>query len=170
MGTDSKQKLSKILDIAEAISVVGENSLLEGTVSYRLGRLGDYTKAPLKLYTKMREEKRKAIHEKQKALQKETVGASEEVKREKSLEIQSLNEQFNTEVEAILEQEEQISIPNLKLSDFLAKEERKTFETIGKNEDERKVEVIIKPGQALVPVRFFVLMGELIVDDKDALK
>jgi hypothetical protein len=170
MGTETKYPFEKILRISNAVALVGDNSLLEGTIAYRLGRLGDYTNAPAKHYNKLREAKRKEILAKQDDWKKKKIGATEAQKAEFDVEVAKLDDEFNDALQGLLDQEEEIKVPSFKLSDFLAKEEKKNFETVGKGEDQRKVEIIIKPGQALVPVRFFQLMGDIIVDDKDALK
>lgn len=171
MGTEQELPLSRILEIAEGVSLIGDNALLDGIITYRLGRLADYTKAPIKEYNKLRELKRKEILEKQRELQKKMKAADEDGKRELSMDIQGLSNSFNGEENiTLLEQLEPIKIPELKLSDFLAKEERKIPHKVGVNEDQRTVELVLKPGQSLVPVKFFALMGDVIKDDKEALK
>lgn len=170
MGTESKLPFDKILRISNAVALVGDNSLLEGTIAYRLGRLGDYTTGPAKQFNKLKEAKRKELAAKQDDLKKQMVGATDATKEDLKNQIAKFDDEYNDAVQAMLDLEEEMKVPSFKLSDFLAKEEKKTFETVGKGEDQRKVEVVIKPGQSLVPVRFYQLMGDIIADDKDALK
>lgn len=169
MGTEQELPLARIIEIAEGISLIGDNALLDGVVTYRLGRLADFTKTPVKGYNKQREVRRKEILEKQREIQKKMKSADDDGKREFSMDIQGLNNDFNEEIDKLLEQKESIKIPEFKLSDFLAKEERKIPQKVGANEDQRMIETVLKPGQSLVPVKFFAMMGDIIVDDKQAL-
>lgn len=169
MGTEQELSLSRIIEIAEGISLVGDNTLLDGVITYRLGRLADYTKSPVKGYNKQREAKRREFLEKQREAQKKMKSADEDTKRELSMDIQDLTNSFNEEVDKLLEQKESLKIPEFKLSDFLAKEERKIPQKVGQNEDQHTIETVLKPGQSLVPVKFFAMMGDVIADDKNAL-
>jgi len=170
MGTEEKKPLGRIIEIASAVDLVGQNSSLDATVSYRLGRLGDYCKSPVKLYSKLREEARKEIATKQKKLVAELEGASDAQKREINIKINELTTEFSEKDRELKEQEEAIKIPKFKLSEFIAKEDTKRKETHRNQQGESKeVDIQVKSGQALVPVEFFSLMGDLIEDDKSAM-
>lgn len=170
MGNSQELELRRIFELAEAVSLVGDNSLLDAKIVYRLGRLGDYCKSPVRVGQKEQEKKRRLIVEQQREIQAKNSSATEEERKKNQTEIAKLNEKFSDEIDALFEQKETISVPEFKLSDFMAKEEKKVVRKIGKGEDQRDVEIVIKPGEILVPVRFFTLMGEFVIDDKDAMK
>lgn len=170
MGNSQELELRRIFELAEAVSLVGDNSLLDAKIVYRLGRLGDYCKSPVRVGQKEQEKKRRVIVEEQRKIQAANTSATEEERKKNQVEISKLNEKYTDEIDALFEQKETVNVPEFKLSDFMAKEEKKIIRKVGKGEDQRDVEVTIKPGEILVPVRFFTLMGEFVIDDKDALE
>lgn len=171
MGTEQEKPLHTILQYAEATNLVGTNDFLDGTIAYRLGRLNDFCKAPARSYRKAAEKMRKETYEAQRELEKKMKGATDDDKRTISLDIQKLSDEMNEKTSELLDQTEKIKIPEFKLSDFIAKEDRKVKQEMVEPDGSKKIgEVNIKSGQTLVPTKFFSLMGDAIIDDKEALK
>lgn len=151
--------LERIAEIAEAITLVGDNKYLDGRVSFRLGRLGDSCKSPYKYY----------IREKDKIMKWERDERKKKIEDCKKVNTDEANKQLLNDLNdlyiertekhnALLDQHpEKINLPELNLSDFIAKTE------IIEEQDNKKI--TIKVGQTLVPTRFFTLMGDLINED-----
>lgn len=164
--------LSQIVDLSNAVDLVGDSALLGGTVTYRLGRLGDFVSGPVKKARKAQEKLLTEIREKQDPLLEKLNKLEDKNSPEAVLltkEIQALNLQFAESVEKIMEEKEEISIPELKLDMFIAEEDTVKTETITEKDVEgkdipKKIQIKIKKGQSLVPVRFFKLMGNFIVE------
>lgn len=165
--------LEKIINLTAAVEVIANNQELEGNISYWLGRLGDCCASPLKHYEKERMKIARGIQKKQEPLQSEfrkldKVKDSEKC-QEINAEIQKLNEEYGEEVEKLQQLTEKIKIPSFKMSDFIAKDDTTKIEEVreaptkeGEQPTTRKIEIKIKKGQSLVPIRFFKFMGEYI--------
>lgn len=118
MENNQKLTIERIHQIYEAIESVKENDKIDFKVAYRLGRLSDAAKSIVKNYENQREKLRQVLVEKQIKLKKEMDKAQESRKMELELEIRELNEQFVKQLNELVEIEEEISLPKLKLSDF----------------------------------------------------
>jgi hypothetical protein len=163
--------IEKVLEISAAVDLVSSNDTLDGRVSYWLGRLGDYCSAPIKVFNKEKDKIQKQVVEKQEPLTVEVAKLDKEKDKNKIVDLNSqinkLNEEFTDKIKALLEQEEDMIIPDFKLADFTAKEDTVRLDKVEEldekgNKVTKKIEVKIKKGQSLVPVRFYKLMGEYI--------
>lgn len=160
----------RVLEISRAVDMVGDNTLLDAKVAYRLGRLGDNCKSPLKTYQKKLTSTQTEIADKQRDLQKDLSAKSEDERKKNMIEVEKLNEEYNKVATSLLEETEKLDIPKFQLSNFMAAADKKIVRAVGKGEDSRNTEIVYKPGDLLVPVQFFSLMGDLIEDDKEAMK
>ncbi len=151
--------IERIVEIAEAMTLIGDNKYLDGKISFRLGRLGDHCKPAYKHYVKERDkilkwerdERKKKIDECKKV-------NTDEANKGLLNDLNDLHIEKTEKINLLLDQvPEEIQIPELPLSDFIAKTE------IKEEQDNKKI--FIRVGQTLVPIRFFTLMGDLIIDD-----
>lgn len=160
------KKVSRILDINAAVSLVGDNKYLDGVVAFKLGMLGDYTKSVVEAYVKERDKLFKEGQRKIKLINDSLKNdTSEENRARKDAEGNAINDSAQEQLNTLGEQDEDIKIPLLKLSDFIAKSD--VTELVAGKDGSLESKVIIKTGQALVPVKFFTLMGDIIIDDKN---
>ncbi len=137
MGTPQKLKLEKIVDVFEAIKLVGDLKL-EFAVSYRLGRLQDKCKSILRVYEEVQAKLQAEYSGKAQEFTSQMEGKSDEEKTALNNEVRKLNNEFVAEMNKILQIEEEVPVPDFKLKDF-------------ENKD--------------VPVKFFSMMGELIKEE-----
>lgn len=144
MGEPKVLTIQRIGNINQACASVGDNDALEATIAYRLGRLADYTDSVVRRMQKTHQEK---LKEYRKRIEK----MDEDSKR-------IATEKFTEEVQALNDQTEEVKIPEFKYSDFVSKLD---IEVGGKQ---------IRVGQALVPIKFFSLMGDIIKDDQGLVK
>lgn len=140
MGDPKELTIQTIANINAACAAIGDNEAIDATIGYRIGRLADYSDRIIKTAQKEQQKKTAAFRER---ILKMT-------DQEKTVE----SDKFNKEISDLMETTELLSVPEFNYSDFVAK----TDMTVGKRE--------YKSGQLLVPVKFFSLMGELIIDDK----
>jgi hypothetical protein len=150
-STPTELRVERIVEINSAIAIVGDMDMLSGEVAYRLGRLGEWSAAIAKLVNK---EKTKLIN------QWKTEMKSPNTTPERKAEIQRI---VDARMDAIYDLKETIEIPELKLSDFVAKTDC-TIKT--RNQDGSTESKEVKEGQMLAPQAFFSIMGDLIKDDK----
>jgi hypothetical protein len=123
--------VEEIININEAVTSIAEKETLSATTAYRLGRLKKYAEGVMKEFNKA---KNKKIEDYNKAIAR--IGITEDQKLD-------LRNRLQHEVDELLEVAEQITVPELKLSDFT---------------DDN--------GKLLVPQKFLSLMGQVIEDDK----
>ena len=135
MGTDQKMKLDKIINIFEGIKAVEDNSKLDFTISYRLGRLSDSCRSIIRTYERVQNKLKSETNEKIVALRGKWDEKTDEEKAAISKEVKALNDEFMGKIDDLMEQEEDIKVPELKLKDFEGKD---------------------------VPVKFFGLLGDVI--------
>jgi len=138
-----KLSIQKIANINQACALVGDNDVLDSKVAYRIGRLGDFSESIIKRMQKIQQKKINTFRE-----ANEKLTDAEKAKA---------NDKLTEEMNQLLEEEEEITIPPFKYSDFIADEDIKVH---GKE---------FKKGQLLVPVKFFSLMGDTVVDDEKLL-
>lgn len=150
MGTSEKMKIHRIMNIGDAISLIDDINYLPAKIAYRLGRLGDHCSSVIKPVSKLEQNARKKAINEQNEFRKGFDSLSDEEKEEVKKKIATSNEEFVNYSESLMDQEEEIKIPDLKLSDFTAESEIKLKDRT------------IKAGETLVPVKFFKLMGEII--------
>lgn len=135
--------IQRIVNINAACASIGDNEALEANIAYRIGRLADWSESIVKSAARQRDKKAAA--------------ARKEFASLKDADKIAANDKLTEELNALVDQTETISIPELKYSDFVAKTDKK----VG-NRD-------YKAGEVLVPVKFFSLMGDLIQDDQKVL-
>jgi hypothetical protein len=175
MSEESKQEgkitLDRLLELSLAVELVSANDTLDGKTSYWLGRLGDFCNPAIKTLNKNKDRIGKDITEKQEPLLNELNKLDKERDRIKiadlTTDIQKLNDKYTEEVKALGEQLEDIKIPEFKLSQFIATEDTSRIDKVEEVNEKgdkitKKIEVRIKKGQSLVPVKFYRLMGEYI--------
>lgn len=142
---EKQLKVSKVLSIHEAVTAVEANEKLTGRVSYQLGRLGDATSVIVRRFQTERAKIALEIQAKQEPFIKQAKEAQakkqDTVVVSVNLELDKLNKEFDGRLDILLDVEEEVRVPEFKSSDFIGKD-----------------------GESLVPVKFFKLMGELIVE------
>ena len=158
MGEKTKVTLERIIEINDAVLTAADCSLLDSKIAWRAGMLADSCKSPIKVYNKIVAANKKKFIADQKVKQKELIGKSDEEKKVVVEALQGLIDKYNEQDEALLADLVEIEIPEFKLADFTAKEELRSVHRV----KDKDVEVVVKAGQTLVPVRFFALMGSLI--------
>lgn len=142
----------RIIEISTAIDIIGGTDALDGTTGYKLGRLKKTCEAIAKIFQSIREAE-------QKKYAKELDSKSTSKERKKQI-VDAMNDKMR-EIEVL---EEEIKVPEIKLSEFIAKTDRTVkFPLEGGKSETRE----IKEGQMLVSQVFFNLMGEIIIDDKN---
>lgn len=142
----------RIIEISTAIDIIGSTDALDGTTGYKLGRLKKTCEAIVKIFQSIRETE-------QKKYAKELDSKSTSKERKKQI-VDLMNEKMR-EIEVL---EEEIKVPEIKLSEFIAKSDRTVKFPLGEGKSETRE---VKEGQMLVSQVFFNLMGEIIVDDKN---
>lgn len=150
MGTPTKLTVERIIEISSAIDLIGESNALTSTTAYRLARLKKWAESIAKLYYKERE---RAVNE----FRDELNDSKTEPERK-----QKINEIINDKLTELLELEEEIKIPEFKLSDFTAKDKTKVSE---KDKDGKTTEREVQAGQMLLSQKFFNMMGDIIQDE-----
>jgi hypothetical protein len=161
--TERELEVSRIVEISEAVAIAGDNKHLDGTVSYRVGRLGDFCKLIVRSYTKQRDRLIREAREKERILREKYKNGSPEEKVKANEEIVDISEKLTDALDSLATQVEKIRVPELKLSEFIAKND--ITEIIIKD-GVSDAKIIAKTGQSLLPIRFFTLMGDVVVDDK----
>lgn len=147
-----KLTVLRIVEISTGVEVIGNTDALDGTTGYKLGRLKKICESIVKIANTIRDDE-------QKKYSKELV--SKDTKPERRQEIANL---INDKMKAVELIEEEINIPDLKLSEFIAKTDRTVKFPIGEGKTETRE---IKEGQMLVPQVFFSLLSDIIQDDKN---
>lgn len=132
MYETSKLTVEEIVGINTAIDAIGDKENLSATVSYRLGRLKKWAESITKEFNKS---KNKAVDLYNKEIVNKKLTDDQRVERRRKL---------DQELEDLLEQVEEVKIPELKLSDFCDENNKIT-----------------------VPQKFIVALGDLIKDDKE---
>lgn len=162
MGDGQKLTLNRINRIATGVQVIGDNSLLEGKIAYRVGLLGDYCATPLKRLEKQTQELiRKSNGDRASLIESKTGDPLKDGILEGKVGI--MNNELSIAISDLGDEEIEIKVPELKMSDFIAKEEiKQVIKTKDKDGVDKNEVVVIKAGQALVPVRFFQMLGDLI--------
>lgn len=156
MATDKqKVKVERLMQYSAAITSLGDMDMLEGGVAYQLGRFGDYCNSFVKLVEK---EKTRLIMKYRDEIK------SENTTSERKTEIQNI---INRRMDQIGDLEETVELPSFKLSDFIAKSDKKSTIKYADGGTETKE---FKEGQQMVPVSFFTRMGGCIKDDKTSTK
>lgn len=163
MEVNEGLKVGRVIEISTAIALIGDNDFLDGVVASRCGRLANRFMGVVKEYNKSKEKIQKEGRERQKALlEKMKEIGTDEAKRECSQQIQDISIEVQEKISALEEDNAEVDpkFPDLKLSDFIAKSDI--------NREQNGEKIYIKTGQSLVTVKFFVLMGDLIKDDKNS--
>lgn len=166
MSQPRKLKIDRILEISEAVELIGENRYLEGTTAYRIGILGDYCKPFVKAFVKERDKIVQDTRKRQRAIAEPVrEQATMEAKIKANEDVSSLVEEMNDKLNELTSTEEEIKIPLLRLSEFIAKAD---ITDVFVKDGVPDTKVVVKAGHTMVPTRFFTLMGDIIVDDKNA--
>lgn len=160
--TEREFEANRIIEIGEGVALIGDVKYLDGTTSYRTGRLGDFCKPIVRSFAKERDKMVRDAREKERKIRERVKDASAEEKSKANDEISDIVSKLNEELDSLSTQIEKIRVPELKLSSFIAKAD---ITEITKDGDAK---VVVKAGQSLVPVKFFTLMGDVIIDDKEA--
>jgi seryl-tRNA synthetase len=137
MGTEQKMKLDRIINLFEGVKVVEDNTKIDFTISYRLGRLSDSARSIIRTYERKQSKLKIETNEKIQALRKGMDTKTDEEKAVISKEVKELNDEFMAKIDNLMEEEEKIEIPLFSAKDFEGKD---------------------------VPVKFFSLMGDVIKD------
>jgi len=165
MSQPHKLKIDRILEISEAVELIGENRYLEGTTAYKIGILGDYCKPFVKAFTKQRDKIVQETRKRQRTISEPVRGqGTTDAKMRANEEISTLVEDMNDKLNELTAAEEDIKIPVLKLSEFIAKAD---ITDVFVKDSVSDTKVVVKAGNTLVPTKFFTLMGDIIIDDKN---
>jgi len=160
-----KLSLERILDVNEGLNIVENYTDLPQKDTYWLGRLADSCASKIKAYNKLVNTLREEIGARQKPAldlynkieDKNSVDAKELLDK-----INLLNKEFSDKHNSILDIEEEVNHIQFALSAFIAKEDITRVET----KNEVKVETTIKKGQSLVPMKFYKLLGDFIIESE----
>lgn len=165
MSNARKFTIDRIIEIGEAVAVIGDNRYLEGTTAYKVGMLGDYCKPFIKNFVKERDRIVQGTKRKQKAIMDPVKDqATEDAKVRANEDVAQLIQEMQAQLNALSNAEEEIKVPLLKLSEFIAKSDvTDVFVKDGLPE----TKIVIRSGHTLVPTKFFTLMGDVIIDDKN---
>lgn len=161
--TESKTiKVETIVQHHNAIASLGDMDMLEGAVAFSLGNYGSYCVKIAKMLKK--EEQRLLLKYKDELRSNHTTSERKN----------KITEIINIRLDSINNTQETIDVPKFKLSDFIAKTDKKStiiYEGSKDGKSESRTEIKeFKEGQQLVPVSFFVRMAECIEDDKNSNK
>lgn len=165
MSKIQKFKVDRIIEIGEGVASVGENRYLDATTAFKIGMLGDACKPVVKNFARERDKLLAEARRKQKAIidpVKEQ--ATNEARIKANEEVAILAQETSDKINEMSQQEEEIKVPSLKLSEFIAKAD---ITDVFVKDGVPETKVVIKAGQSLVPVKFFTALGDLITDDKD---
>ena len=154
LGKATKLTVRTIFQIYNAGNSILAIDYLDGNVSYKIGRLFKQAEAIVKEATRARELNNKNyLKDLKTAKEEEKVG---------------LLELLNDKNRAIEDNEEDIGIPEIKLSELICEKDFKTVVKITGQDNKEYSEVKeFRKGQTLVPQMFFNLMGELIIDNQN---
>jgi histidinol dehydrogenase len=168
VSNESAQKkvwtVGEVLDIAKGVQVLDSNVDVAPNIAFRVGKLGGYCKS---VQTRVEKEQTKVVNNfnKERGLligKKEEKDFSQEVKDQ----LTELANKMQEDLKLIQEEEvEEFKTVELKLSDFIAKEEvKRLVSTTDKDGVVKNEWLIIKAGGLLVPTGFFRYMGDMIKD------
>lgn len=129
--------LEKIIEINEAIKSIDGNQKIDSKTAYQLAKLFDKCKSYIQAYEKTRDTLFKKYSEEAKQLNPDNKELPEKDQADLKLKIAGINSKMNDELMTIVRTEETIDIYDFKFADFDGKE---------------------------VPVKFFLLMGDIIQD------
>lgn len=171
--TKHKLTLERIMELSNAVETVATNDRLSGKTSYWLGRLGDFCSGPLRTFKLGQEKALQKIKPEQDKLLKDLksldlVKDRPEIDRI-NREIGELTIQYTDLLKELNTQEEQLDVPDFKMAEFIADRDIVYTETLKDIDKEgkpitRKIELTIKKGNSLVPIKFFKLMGEYVTE------
>lgn len=153
MKEDLKKRIltiDRIVEIDSGIQQAAECDFLDSRVSYRLSRLQGWCTSVVK--TVQREQARLTI------ARTDIQSLDKEIRDE-------IVSRSNQAINELMEIEEEIPVPEFKLSDFTA---RQDMEVNIRDREGKITRKKIDKGQAMMPQGFFNLMGDLIIDDLDA--
>jgi hypothetical protein len=157
-----KLQISKIQKINAAIDLIKDNSDLDSKISYRLGRIGDSAESVLNRLQKAQTKLINEYNKQRLALIGKT--KQEDLEQEVIDKITELSNKLNEDVANLKDEEDEINVVELKLSDFVAKEDIKKFVEVKDGDKTKTVEQVIKKDSNLVSIEFFKLMGDLIAE------
>lgn len=165
MSQTRKLTVDRIIEIGEAVAMIGDNRYLEGTTAYKVGMLGDYCKPFIKNFVKERNKIVQEAKRKQKAIIDPVKDqATSDAKAKANEDVAQLMQEMQERLNDLSTTEEDVKIPQLKLSEFIAKAD---ITDVFVKDGIPETKVVVKSGHTLVPTKFFTLMGDIIIDDKN---
>lgn len=168
MSQVRKLKIDRILEISEAVELIGENRYLEGTTAYKVGILGDYCKPFVKVFIKERDRIIKDAQKRQRIISEPVrEQATAEARARVNEEVSALSQEAQEKLDNLATAEEEIKVPFLKLSEFIAKSD---ITDVFAKDGVQDTKIVVKSGHTLVPTKFFTLMGDIVTDDKNAIE
>ena len=151
--TEESLAVERILELHEATLIIENVDTLDGKVAYRLGRLGDATRAISRTYQRNRDKRQNEVRKAQLDVQQKMKSTeNEDEKKKLQDDITKLSEDFSNEMLSMLSTPEKIVVPSFLLSEFIAGDDKKN----------REGQTYKKKGEQLVPIKFFSLMGTFI--------
>jgi glutamine synthetase type III len=157
-----KLQISKIQKVNAAIDLIKDNTDLDSKISYRLGRIGDSAESVLNRLQKAQTKLINEYNKQRLALIGKT--KQEDLEQEVIDKITELSNKLNEDVNNLKDEEDEINVVELKLSDFVAKEDIKKFVEVTDGDKTKTETKIIKKDSNLVSIEFFKLMGDLIAE------
>jgi hypothetical protein len=157
-----KLQISKIQKVNAAINLIKDNTDLDSKISYRLGRMGDSAENVLNRLQKAQTKLINEYNKQRLALIGKT--KQEDLEQEVIDKITELSNKLNEDVANLKDEEDEINVVELKLSDFVAKEDIKKFVEVTDGDKTKTETKIIKKDSNLVSIEFFKLMGDLITE------
>jgi len=157
-----KLQISKIQKVNAAINIIKDNTDLDSKISYRLGRMGDSAENVLNRLQKAQTKLINEYNKQRLALIGKT--KQEDLEQEVIDKITELSNKLNEDVANLKDEEDEINVVELKLSDFVAKEDIKKFVEVTDGDKTKTETKIIKKDSNLVSIEFFKLMGDLITE------
>jgi hypothetical protein len=157
-----KLQISKIQKVNAAIDLIKDNTDLDSKISYRLGRIGDSAESVLNRLQKAQTKLINEYNKQRLALIGKT--KQENLEQEVIDKITELSNKLNEDVANLKDEEDEINVVELKLSDFVAKDDIKKFIEVTDGDKTKTETKIIKKDSNLVSIEFFKLMGDLITE------
>lgn len=150
-----KITVKKAIEISQGVLMAGDCEFLDATTIYRLNRIKNKCDSINKAYEKV---KSKIISSYQKELNSKTTTI------ERLREIEKI---ISDKLRVILEHEEEVSFPEIKLSDFINTQNDRvvTIKTKNQSGEEETVTKVIKKNEPYLPLRFFTLLWGIITND-----
>ena len=134
-----KVTVDRVVSFYEGIKTIEDNNKLDTKISYRLGRLSDGCRSIIRVLERTQNKMKAELSENVQRERKNWDKKSESEREAANAACKILNEDFVAKIDALMDAEEELEVPTLRLSDFDSKD---------------------------VPVKFYAMFGQYIVEDE----